>query len=218
MTMSPAPKAPTFKTAFTVFMLGAVALTLGACSPTNNIVTSAAKAAFEDRLAEEQVVDAKIKAGILDRLIGIDKMLVVDLSVDVWKTRVMLTGTLSSASLRNQAARAVQADGRVAQLYNEGQLITESEQSTRREWKEKAQAGADKAWEVFDDFWLETKVTAQLIGAEGVNSVNYRWRSVLGTVYLLGEAQSAKELNAVVTIIKNIKGVRALKSHAPVRG
>lgn len=214
MTITPVRAA----TAAALFLAIAAPLGLGACSPTNNIVTSAAKAAFEDRLAEEQVVDAKIKAGVLDRLIGIDKMLALDLSVDVWKRRVMLTGTLSSAAVRNQVARAVQADARVTQFYNEVQLITADEQSTRREWKEKAQAGASKAAEVFDDFWIETKLTAQLIGADGVNSVNYRWRSVLGTVYLLGEAQSAKELNAVVTIIKNVKGVRALKSHAPVRG
>ena len=201
-----------------IVLLAVGALGMSACSPTNNNITSAAKAAFEDRLAEQQVVDAKIKAGILDRLIGIDKMLAIDLSVDVWKTRVMLTGTLSSAAVRNKVARAVQEDGRVSQFYNEVQIITEDEKATRREWKETAQSGADKAAEFFDDFWIETKLTGQLLAADGVNSVNYRWRSVLGTVYLLGEAQSSKELNAVVTIIKNTKGVRALKTHTPVQG
>ena len=205
------------KTAAAV-LLAVATLGLGACSPTNNVVSNVAKAAFENRLAEEQVVDAKIKAGILDRMIGIDKMLALDLSVDVWKTRVMLTGTLSSTDLRNQVARATQQDARISEFYNEVQIITEDEQATRREWKEKAQSGAQKAAESFEDFWIETKISAQLIGAEGVNSVNFRWRSVSGTVYLLGEAGSAKELNAVVTIIKNTKGVKALKSFAPVRG
>ena len=193
-------------------------LGLSACSPTNNIVTSAAKAAFEDRLAEEQVTDAKIKTGILKRMVDIDKMLAIDLSVDVWKKHVMLTGTLSSAAVRNQVARAVNTDKRIKQFYNEVRLITADEQATRREWKEKAKAGADKTAEFFEDFWIETKLSAQLLTAKGVNSVNYRWRSVLGTVYLLGEAQSSKELNAVMTIIKNTKGVRAIKSHVPVRG
>lgn len=191
---------------------------LGACSPTNNIVSNAAKAAFEDRLAEQQVVDAKIKANIYERLIAIDKKLAVDVDVDVWKTEVMITGTLSSAELRNQVARSVQEDARITQFYNDVKLITADEQAQRREWKEKAAAGVDKASEVFDDFWINTKISTQLIGTEGVKSVNYRWRSVLGTVYLLGEAKSARELNTVVTIIKNIKGVNALKSHVPVRG
>lgn len=198
-------------------MLTGLVVVLSGCT-TNNVVANAAKAAFEDRLAEQQVVDAKIKAAMLDRLAGIDKMLLVDLSVDVWKTRVMVTGTLSSATVRNQAARAMQEDGRISELYNEIKVISESEQAQRREWKEKAQAGAEKAAEVIDDVWIETKLSAQLIGAEGVKSVNYRWRSVLGTVYLLGEAQSAKELHAVQAIIKNTKGVKALKSHVVVRG
>lgn len=197
--------------------LGAI-LSLGACSPTSNVITHTAQAAFESRLTEEQVVDAKIKTGILDRMISIDKMLALDLSVDVWKTRVMLTGTLISTDLRNQVARAVQYDARVSEFYNEVRIISESEQTARREWKEKAQSGAQKAADSFEDFWIETKISTQLIGAKDVNSINYRWRSVLGTVYLLGEAQSARELNAVVTIIKNTKGVKSLKTYAPVRG
>ena len=198
--------------------LAAVVLgfTVAACSPTNNVVTNAAKAALEDRLAEEQVVDAKIKAAALERLYDIDKVLALDLSVDVWKTRTMVTGTLSSAGLRNDVARAIQQDPRIGAFYNEIQIVTEDEQAQRREWKEKAKDGAEKAAEAFSDFWIETKISGKLITADGVSSVNYRWRSVLGTVYLLGEAQSARELNKVVTLIKDTEGVVALKSHAVV--
>ena len=195
----------------------ALSFSVAACSPTNNVVTNAAKAAMEDRLAEEQVVDAKIKTAALESLYNIDKMLALDLSVDVWKTRVMVTGTLSSAGLRNDVARAIQKDSRIGAFYNEVQLVTEDEQAQRREWKEKAKAGADKAAEAFSDFWIETKISGKLIAADGVSSVNYRWRSVLGTVYLLGEAGSARELNKVVTLIKDTEGVLALKSHAVVR-
>lgn len=196
-------------------LLGALAL--GGCS-TNSVVANVAKAAFEDRLAEEQITDVKIQAGIADRLISIDKMLLVDLNVDVWKTRVMVTGALSSAKLRNQVAGAVQQDGRISYYYNEAVIVSEDEQAQRREWKEKAQAGAQKAAEVFDDVWVETKISAQLITAKGINSVNYRWRSVLGVVYILGEAQTAQEWKDVQSIIKGIEGVKSLKSHVLVRG
>lgn len=208
----PAPRLPAI-----VLAALALSVSVAACSPTNNVVTNAAKAAMEDRLTEEQVVDAKIKTTALESLYDIDKMLAVDLSVDVWKTRLMITGTLSSASLRNDVARALQKDSRISAFYNEIQLVTEDEQAQRREWKEKAKAGADKAAEAFGDFWIETKISGKLIAADGVSSVNYRWRSVLGTVYLLGEAGSARELNTVVTLIKDTKGVVALKSYAIVR-
>lgn len=192
-------------------------LSLGGCSPTNNVVTNAAKAALEDRLAEEQVVDAKIKTTALENLYNIDKMLALDLSVDVWKTRLMVTGTLSSAGQRNEVARAIRSDSRITAFHNEIQLVTEEEQAQRREWKEKAKDGADKAAKAFSDFWIETKISGKLIAADGVSSVNYRWRSVLGTVYLLGEAASARELNQVQTLIKDTEGVMALKSHVIVR-
>lgn len=196
-------------------LLGALAL--GGCS-TNSIVANVAKAAFEDRLAEEQITDAKIKASIAERLISIDKMLIVDLNVDVWKTRVMVTGVLSDAKRRNLVAGAVQQDGRISYYYNDAVIVTEDQQVQRREWKEKAQAGAQKAAEIFDDVWIETKISAQLIAAEGITSVNYRWRSVLGVVYILGQAQTAQEWIAVQSIVKGIKGIKSLKTHVLVNG
>jgi len=193
------------------------AVLLGGCS-TNSTVANVAKAAFEDRLAEEQVTDAKISTGIANRLLDIDKMLLIDLNVDVWKTRVMVSGVLSDAKLRNQVAAAVQKDGRISYYYNDVTIVTEDQQAQRREWKEKAQDGAQKAAEVLDDVWVETKISAQLIGGKGINSVNYRWRSVLGVVYILGEAQTAQEWKAVQSIINGIKGVKSLQSHVLVRG
>ena len=203
---------------FTVLAAALVSVSLlGGCS-TNSVVANAAKAAFEDRLAEEQIVDAKIKATIVQNNIDIDKMLALDLSVDVWKTRVMITGALTDAQLRNRVARTALKDGRISEFFNEIQIVSADDQALRREWRDKAQAGADKAAEVFNDFWIETKISAQLIRTDGVSSVNYRWRSVLGTIYIIGEAQTAAELSAVLAVIKNIEGVKAVKNHVVVRG
>jgi len=190
---------------------------LSACG-TNSIVANAAKAAFEDRLAEEQVVDAKIKTRILDNNLDIDKALLLDLSIDVWKTRVMITGALTDADQRSQIARAALKDKRIGKLYNEIQVVSTAELKQRREWRDKAEAGVDKAAEVIDDFWIETKISAQLITTDNVSSVNYRWRAVLGTVYVIGEAQTAQELKTVLNVIKNIKGVKAVRNHIQVRG
>jgi len=192
-------------------------LPLGGCS-TNSIVANAAKAAFEDRLLEQQVTDAKIATGIAKRLLDIDKMLIVDLNVDVWKTRVMISGAMNKTSQRNLVVQAVRQDPRITTFYDDVIIVTEAVRNQRRAWKEKAQNGAQKVAEVFGDFWLETKISAQLIAAKGVNSVNYRWRSVLGTVYIIGEARSAPEWQKVQSIIKGIDGVKSMKSHVLVLG
>ena len=188
-------------------------LALSACG-TQTIITETAKAAFEDRLTEEQVVDVKIKAGILDRITDIDKGLILDVSVDVWKTRVMMTGSLSDANIRNSVIRAAQEDSRISDFYNNIHIVSEAEQAQRRDWMDKAKSGGQTASNVISDVWIETKISAQLLTEDNVTSVNYRWRSVLGSVYLIGEASTSSELNKVLGIISATNGVKSVKSHA----
>ncbi len=57
-----------------------------------------------------------------------------------------------------------------------------------------------------DDFWIATKIEAQLIAAKGMTSVNYRWRSVRNQVYLIGRTRSQAELDKVLDIIRTTKG------------
>ena len=195
----------------------AAAGTLSACAvPQTMVVGEVAKAAFEERKTEEQIVDLKIKAGIIERLAEIDKTMAIDLSVDVWKRKVMLTGALSDPKARNAAVRATQLDDRVADFYNDVLVVSETEQVQRREWYEKAKNTGSAAGTVVNDLWIETKISAQLLAAEGVSSVNFRWRSVLGNVYVLGEASTATELKKVLSIIGATKGVKSTKSHAYV--
>ena len=199
----------------TINVLGTIAavLVLSACG-TQTIIAETAKAAFEDRMAEEQIVDVKIKTSIINRIIEIDKGLILDVSVDVWKTRVMLTGTLSDSNVRNSVIRAAQEDTRISDFYNNIHIVSEAEQAQRRDWMDKAKSGGQTVSDVASDVWIETKISAQLISEEGVTSVNYRWRSVLGSVYLIGEASTSSELNKVLDIINATKGVKSVKSHA----
>lgn len=198
-----------------VALLGGFALS--GCT-TNSVVANAAKAAFEDRLAEEQIVDAKIKTSMLKNNVELDKMLALDLSIDVWKTRVMLTGVISNPAQRDKVVAMARQDKRISKLYDDIQIVTADAQNERREWREKAEDGADAVAEAADDFWIETKISAQLIAAEGVSSVNYRWRCVMNTVYIIGEAQTTKEFNTVISTIKSIEGVKAVRNYIQVRG
>ena len=71
--------------------------------------------------------------------------------------------------------------------------------------------------EVVTDLWIETKISAQLLSEKTIKSVNYRWRSVLGSIYIIGEAETSGELNHVLEIIRQTKGVKSVKSHILVR-
>ena len=52
-----------------------------------------------------------------------------------------------------------------------------------------------------------------LVMAEGVNSINYRWRANKGVVYLLGTADSPEELARVVSLARETEGVREVVVH-----
>jgi osmotically-inducible protein OsmY len=68
-----------------------------------------------------------------------------------------------------------------------------------------------------NDFWIETKISARLVTEPYVRSVNFRWRSVRNTVYIIGRARSEAELQRVLEICKNVDGVVAVKSFVEVR-
>ena len=66
------------------------------------------------------------------------------------------------------------------------------------------------------DFWIEAKLKMKLLTADGVSSLNYRWRSVNGTVYLLGQARSQAELDQVIRLVRETDSVRGTVSHVSV--
>jgi osmotically-inducible protein OsmY len=189
-------------------VLGA-GLTVTACTP--EVVTGAAKAAFEDRKTETQIQDTKIAAGILGRLADRDKMLVIDISSDVWEGRVLVTGTLDDPKEREAVIALVRDDERITDVYNEIQIVTPEEKEERRELNEKAKAGAESVGRSVNDFWIETKISAKLVSTRGVTSVNYRWRCVRKNVFLIGRARSVEELKQVLDVVRGTEGVEKIK-------
>ena len=62
------------------------------------------------------------------------------------------------------------------------------------------------------DLWVENTLTAKLVFASGVSSVDYRWRAVNGIVYFMGMARSREELDKVIALAR-MNGVRKIVSH-----
>lgn len=210
------------RTRHRVSMLGLLVigtgLVLSACT---TVLTETAKKALEDRSTEDQVTDTKIATGILSRLAGKDKGLLLDVSVDVWEQRVLLTGTLSDPSVREDVVQLVRQDDRITALYDEIQMVPPEVQEERRELNKAHQEGATEEkggmQQAVDDFWISSKIQAQLLAKKGVTSVNYRWRSVRNQVYLIGRARSQKELETVLEIIRDTKGVEGVKFFVQIK-
>ena len=182
------------------------------------VVTEAAKKTMEDRVTDDQVTDTKIGTGLLSSLADKDKNLLLDVNVDVWERRAMLTGTVSDAKVRQDVVRLAQADERIRRIYDEIQVVSKEEQARRREAaKNKDESKKEGMGQAVNDFWIETKISVQLISTRGVTSVNYRWRSVRNIIYLIGRARSEGELKTVLDIIRKTEGVSQVKPFVEIK-
>lgn len=182
------------------------------------VVSEGAKKAFEDRSLNDQSTDIRMASGYFTALAEKDKNLALDVSIDVWEQRVLITGALTEARQRQEVEQLVRADKRARSVYNEILLVSKDAQSQRRDAaRNKTRPQKEGMAQSVNDFWIETKISAQLLTTAGVTSVNYRWRCVYGTVYLIGRALGQRELQTVLSVIRSTEGVKQVKNFVEVR-
>lgn len=182
------------------------------------VVFSAARLAKEDRTTANQLLDTQIGASLVSGLAEKDANLLIDVNVDVWEARVLLTGTVADSKARQDVAQLARADKRVKRVYDEIQVVSGADQVRRREaQKNKTPPEPERKDPLGTDFWVETKISAQLVASADVSSVNYRWRCVRRTAYLIGRASSRAELRTVMDIVSATAGVERVKSFVEIR-
>ncbi len=140
----------------------------------------------------------------------------LDISVDVWEQRVMITGTLDDSNVRSEIEALAREDTRIKVLYNEIQIVTKAEKEARREQKEKGDDEKSGTGQAVNDFWIETKIKGQLLTNGNVSSVNYFYRSVQNKVYVIGEAGNSLEKDLVLKIIRETEGVKSVTEYIEV--
>jgi len=207
------------KTVRRLYFQAFLALALGplaGCTPT--VISDTAQAAFEDRVTEDQVTDLKIASGLYNRLAKKDRNLVLDIGIDVWEQRMLLTGAMDNRSAIDEIVGLARSDGRIKAMYNEIRLVSTADRDARRKQAETSGSGEKTGLrQTVDDYWIEAKLKGQLLTAKDVRSVNYRWRSVKNTVYLIGRARSGDELGRVLGIIRATRGVANVKHFVEVK-
>jgi osmotically-inducible protein OsmY len=208
-----------FSKRIAIFIIGLSLLISGGCA---TVYQETAARVWQDRSGQDQKVDLKIHTSILDRLSDKDKGLLLDVSADVWEQRVMLTGTLDDPGVHKEVLKLAKQDDRIKELYDHIQIVTKEEKEARRKQKENQEQNKVKEGEksgvgqTVDDFWIETKIKAQLLTGQNVTSVNYFYRSVKNNVYVVGKAKSQFEKDKVLQIIKDTKGVTSVTEHIEV--
>ena len=186
-----------------ILSLLAVAATMAvvtACTQPTGLVNVASSPA-EDRSLQTLHDDAAITLDINEALIGKQYSdLFAELSTDVYERVVMLTGTVKFAKNKQRATDLVRGVKGVKRIINELQVTSDY--------------GPGAA---ANDLWIETKLKVKLLGTKGIRSINYRWRSVNGVVYVIGAGRSQKEINTLLNVIRTTDRVNKVVNHVWIR-
>lgn len=182
-----------------LILIAAALLAASGCtdptSPLDAVTTVA-----EDRPFGQVASDAGMKLEF-DRQLATSEArdLYFDVSSDVYEGRMMLTGSVKTQADREKVVALARNVRSVKVVYDDIQVTDAGGFGSSAE-----------------DALLEAKLKARLVGAKGIKSINYRWQSVNGTIYLIGMARSQSELDAVLAVIKDTEGVKGVVSHVQV--
>jgi len=173
---------------------------LAACTQPTGLV-NVASSPSEDRSFETLSADTAITFDINEILLGEKyRDLFAEISTDAYERVVLLTGTVKFAQNKQRATDLVRGVKGVKRIVNELQVTNDY--------------GIGAA---ANDLWIETKLKVLLLGTKDIRSINYRWRSVNGTVYVIGAARSQQEMNTVLDVIRKTDRVKKVINHAWVR-
>lgn len=170
----------------------------------------------EARTAREQFIDAQIGLRITTEMEKRNSALLFDVNVDVWRGKVMQTGVVESAAIRDEVVRLAQMSEDVSAVYDEIQIVPQKPR--RRDMLIQNSLKENVSLEQkIADAWIEVKLQSQFIAAVHIRPVNYYWRSVLRQVYIIGQARSLEEKEKVLRIVRGIGGVQDYKEFIEVK-
>lgn len=201
------PKARTNANAKAVILVMGLSLTLGmglgACTPVGVVVGVGAAtgvAAYQERGIDGVARDLRIATSIKDRFLQFDHRLMTDIGIEVYEGRVMLTGHVNSEDVRANAVRLTWLADGVVEVINEVLVTDEgSVLNTAR------------------DGWVTAQLHSKLTFDTEILAINYAVETVGGTVYLIGIAQSAEELERVKNHARSISYVQRIISHVRIK-
>ena len=175
-----------------VLLLGlSMALGVGASGCASVLLGAGAGAgvlAAQERGFKAGVADTKRQAQLLAAFAN-EPGLLTNVGVMVWDGAVVLTGVVPTAAAKTRAVEIAKTIAGVTTVTD--QLLV----------------GHYSAKDYAADAWLTSKIRAELMTAEDVDSINYNLESVLGQVYVQGVARSAAERYRVLYLVRSVTGV-----------
>jgi osmotically-inducible protein OsmY len=178
-------------------------LGLTGCDPVSLAVSAGAStgiAAHQERGIKGLARDTAIEAKIFKQWIDTDKSMATRMSVEVYESRVLLTGITKTEEERAVAVGLAWKTNGVEDVMNE---IVVGE--------------ASSFIEIARDIAITAELKSRITFNAEILAVNYAIETTRGTVFLLGIAQDEAELNRIIELANNISYVKRVVSHVRVK-
>ncbi len=178
-----------------------IAIALSGCSTAIGAVAVTGVGAAQERGIETAAIDTRIEFNIIHNWTEFNVQILAQVSIEVYEGRALLTGALSKKheQLRAEAVRLAWKVPGVKKVYNEIQI---------------ANSGV---WDLTRDSWITAQLKTKVTFDKNIFAINYAIETVNGTVYLIGIAQNAAELNRIKNHARAISYVRKVVSHVRLK-
>lgn len=183
-------------------LLGMILLTQCGCVPTMimGAATTTAATMAEERGIGGTFSDSSIRARINMNWAANRSELLPLVEVTVREGRVLLSGTVDNPEQQIDAIRLVWEVSGVKEVIDKMEI-----------------GEGTGVFGYMSDSWVTTKLRTKLLTDSDIHSINYTIKTVKGVVYIMGIALSAKELEKVLSLARNISGVERVVSYVRIK-
>lgn len=167
------------------------ALAASGCQSPTVVVLEDPRSYVEERGIFVAREDARIMLDIQALYVEEEVGRLKNITVEVYEKAVMLTGTVTEAAAKDTAGALAASVKGASPVHNE--ILVLPDASLR---------------DAAADLTIETKIKKVLRAADDVHSVNMRWHSVNGTVFMFGRALSNEERELALKLVGEVVGVK----------
>jgi osmotically-inducible protein OsmY len=179
-----------------------MSVALSGCVPVligGGVVTTGVLAS-RDKGVSGSMSDTGISTLIKKKFYSFHPDLHAQVGINVQYGDVLLTGVVKDSVWKEEAEKLVwQVDG-VKNVFNHIKVSSESNYKS-----------------LISDSWITTQIRSKLTADGCVNSLNFSVKTIEESVYLMGVAQTQEELDQVLQICRNTRGVQKVICLAQVK-
>ena len=156
--------------------------------------------ASQERSGGDAVDDLTIRTALNEAFFREDIKLLSDVSFAVIEGRVLLKGTVIEPEDRIRAIKLAWSVDGVREIINEIQVTNEG-----------------GIINYARDTWVSTQLKSLILFDKDIQSINYNIETINGSVYVIGIAQSQKELDQIINHARTITDVKKVVSHVVLK-